>query len=307
MRIAVYGAGGVGGYFGGRLARAGEDVSFVARGRHLEALRSRGLRVKSTFGDFDVVAPVTDDPASIGPVDFVLFTVKSQDTPGAASRLGPLLGPETGVVSLQNGLGNEEAIGAVIGPDHVLGGVAYILSTIGEPGLIVHSGGPASVVFGELHHGQTDRARRLLAAFERAGVDATLSDDVQAVLWDKFALICALSGATAAIRLPIGEIRETPESWHLYETLLDEAAAVAASEGVELSEATLQRQKAFALGLEPGVYSSLHYDMTNGKPMELESLQGELLRRAAAAGVPVPVSMAVYAILRPWAERNALG
>jgi 2-dehydropantoate 2-reductase len=304
MKIAVIGAGGVGGYFGGRLAAAGEEVTMVARGRHLDAIRDHGLRVESTFGDFEVEVAAVDDPRLIGPVDAVLVAVKSQDTVTVADNLAPVIGSETAVVSLQNGLGNEEAIGEAIGLDHVLGGVAYILSTIGEPGLIVHKGGPASIVFGELDGTRTPRATRLHEALVGAGIDATLTDSIRVVMWDKFALICALSGATAAIRLPVGAIRSTPESWDLYRAMLREASAVAEAEGVELPVGALDRQEAFALGLEPGVFSSLHYDLTHDKPMELESLQGALLRRAHVVGVPVPMTAAVYAILKPWEERN---
>lgn len=304
MRIAVIGAGGVGGYFGGRLAAAGENVVLVARGRHLEAIRARGLDVESTFGNFHVDVPGTDDPSDIGTVDAALVAVKSQDTAAVSATLGPLIGPDTVVVSLQNGLGNEEIIGDAIGLDHVLGGVAYILSTIGGPGRIVHKGGPASIVFGELDGSRTPRAVRLLDALVGAGIAATLTDNIRAVMWDKFALICALAGVTAAIRLPIGDIRSTNESWKLYETLLREAAAVAGAEGVQLPDGAFERQAAFAQGLEPGVFSSLHYDLTHDKPMELESLQGALLLRAHAVGVSVPMTEAVYAILKPWEERN---
>lgn len=304
MRIAVLGAGGVGGYFGGRLAQAGEDVSLIARGAHLAALRDNGLSVTSPLGNFATDVFATDQPSAVGPVDVVLFTVKAQHTAEAADGLGPLIGPDTAVVSLQNGLGNEEIIDAAVGPGHVLGGVAYILATIGEPGTIVHSGGPASVIFGELDGGRTERSRRLLDAFRQAKVNATLSTDIRTVMWDKFALICALAGVTAAIRLPIGEIRENPASWELFGRLLREAATVAASEGVELSEETLTRQERFALGLEPGVFSSLHYDLTHGKPMELDALHGELLRRADVGSVDVPATRAVHAILRPWEARN---
>jgi 2-dehydropantoate 2-reductase len=304
MRIAVIGAGGVGGYFGGRLALSGEEVTMVARGRHLDAIRANGLRVESTFGDFHVDVTAVQDPGDIGPVDVVLVAVKSQDTQAVAGTLDPLVGSDTAVVSLQNGLGNEEVLGEAVGLEHVLGGVAYILSTIGEPGLIVHKGGPASIVFGELDGTRTPRAIRLHEVLVGAGIAATLTDDIRAVMWDKFALICALSGVTAAIRLPIGEIRSTRESWDLFRAMLREAAMVAEAERVELPAGALERQEAFASGLEPGVFSSLHYDLTHDKPMELESLQGALLRRARAVGVPVPMTEAVYAILKPWEKRT---
>ena len=196
-RIAVYGAGGVGGYFGARLARAGADVHFLARGAHLRALREHGLRVRSVTGDFQVPASATDDPADIGPCDFVLFCVKTFDTDAAAARLGPLMGDGTAVVSLQNGVENEEKLARAVGEDHVMGGAAFIFAGIAEPGVIVHSGGPASITFGELDGRATQRARRLLAMCEQAGFQAELSASISTVLWAKLAFICAQAGLTA--------------------------------------------------------------------------------------------------------------
>src|SRR5690242_20857204 len=187
MRIAVYGAGGVGGYFGGRLARAGAEVHFIARGAHLQALREHGLTVRSVKGDFKVQAPATDDPAEVGPCDFVLFCVKTVDTDAAAVRLGPLIVENTAVVSLQNGVENEEKLARAVGEDHVMGGAAFIFAGIAEPGVIVHSGGPASITFGELDGRATERARRLLATCEQAGFQAELSASISTVLWAKLA------------------------------------------------------------------------------------------------------------------------
>lgn len=305
MRIAIYGAGGIGAYFGGRLAATGADVSLIARGAHLRALQSEGLHVRSPKGDVDVALTATDDPADVGPVDVVLFSVKSRDTAEAAARLGPLLHADTAVVSLQNGLGNEEAVAAEIGRQHTLGGVVYLVSTIDAPGTVVHSAGPATLIFGELDGRRTERAGRLLDALLAAGVDATLSDDVRRVIWTKFAFICALSGMTAAVRLPIGDIRATPDSWRMFRDVLREVAAVAAAEGVTLSDDTIRGHETLAQNLEPGALSSLHYDLTHDKPLELDALHGELLRRARAHGVPVPATQAIVAILQPWAVRNA--
>jgi 2-dehydropantoate 2-reductase len=302
--VAIYGAGGVGAYFGGRLAQGGADVSLVARGAHLDALRADGLRVESVHGDFSVDLPATDDPAEVGPVDYVLVTVKSFDTDEVAASLDPLLHDETAVVSLQNGVDNEAKLAAAAGEDRVLSGVAYIFSTIAEPGVVEHTGGPARVVFGERDGRRSDRAERLLDLFESGGVDADLSTDVEADVWEKFVFICAQAGMTAATRLPVGEIRETPESWAMYRRLLAEVAAVARAEGVNLSDDTVDRWTAFAEDLDPDAYSSLHYDLTHGKRMELEAFQGTVVRRADATDVAVPASEAVYALLRPWARRN---
>src|SRR5215469_14428374 len=172
VRIAVYGAGGVGGYFGGRLAQAGAEVHFIARGAHLQALRERGLKVRSVKGDFEVQAPATDDPADVGSCDFVLFCVKTFDTEAAAARLGPLVGEGTAVVSLQNGVESEEQLARAVGADHVMGGAAFIFAEIAEPGVIAHTGGPASITFGELDGRASERAKRLLARCQQAGVQA---------------------------------------------------------------------------------------------------------------------------------------
>ena len=197
MRIAVYGAGGIGGYFGGRLAQAGADVHFIARGAHLRALREQGLRVRSVKGDFEVRAPATDDPAEVGLCDFVLFCVKTFDTDAAAARLGPLIGAGTAVVSLQNGVENEEKLARAVGEDHVMGGAAYIFARIAEPGVIVHGGGPGSTTFGDLDGRVSQRARRLVAWCEQAGLEAELSASIKTVLWAKLAFICAQVGLTA--------------------------------------------------------------------------------------------------------------
>ena len=303
-RIAAYGAGGVGGYFGARLARAGADVHFLARGAHLGALREHGLRVRSVTGDFQVPARATDDPADIGPCDFVLFCVKTFDTDAAAARLGPLMGDGTAVVSLQNGVENEEKLAGAVGEDHVMGGAAFIFSGIAEPGVIVHSGGPASITFGELDGRATQRARRLLAMCERAGFQAELSASISTVLWAKLAFICAQAGLTAAVRLPIGEIRTADVAWAAFKRLVAEVCAVAEADGSPVPQAAQDSALALAQAIEPGSFSSLHDDLVAGRPMELEALHGFVVRRAAQHALAVPMSEAVYAILRPWAVRN---
>lgn len=305
MKVAIYGAGGVGGYFGGRLARAGADVHFIARGEHLDALRQDGLHVESVFGDFDVDVPATDDPEDIGPCDYVLFTVKSFDTEDAARELDPLLHDETAVISLQNGLDNEEKLAAEIGREHVMGGVAYILSTIAEPGVLEHTGGPTTLVVGELDGTRSDRAERLLDWCDRAeGMEAELSDSIQTELWEKTAFICAHAGMTATVRLPVGDIRSQQESWEMYRRIIDEVCRVARATGVELPDETVNHWMEFAEDLGPDSYSSLHYDLVHDKPMELEALHGEIVRRGRENDVDVPMNEAVYAILRPWAAKN---
>ena len=304
MRIAVYGAGGVGGYFGGRLAQAGAEVHFIARGAHLQALRGHGLRVRSAKGDFEVQAPATDDPADVGPCDFVLFCVKTFDTDAAAARLGPLVGRGTAVVSLQNGVENEEKIARAVGEDHVMGGAAFIFAEIAEPGVILHSGGPASITFGELDGHTSQRAKRLLGCCEQAGFEAALSASIKTVLWAKLAFICAQAGMTAAARLPIGEIRTVDAAWAAFSRLVAEVCAVAEADGNPVPQAAQERALALAQAVEPGSFSSLHDDLVAGRRMELEALHGFVVRRAAQHGLAVPTSEAIYAILQPWAIRN---
>jgi len=304
MRIAVYGAGGVGGYFGGRLARAGAEVHFIARGAHLRAIREHGLRVRSVKGDFQAEAAATEDPADVGLCDVVLFCVKTFDTDAAAARLGPLVGEGTAVVSLQNGVENEEKLARVVGEDHVMGGAAFIFAEIAEPGVIAHTGGPASITFGELDGRASQRAKRLLVCCEQAGFGAELSASIMTVLWAKLAFICAQAGLTAAVRLPIGEIRTAPAAWEAFSRVVAEVCAVAEADGNPVPQAAQERAVELAQAVEPGSLSSLHDDLVAGRRMELEALHGFVVRRAARHGLAVPMSEAVYAILQPWAIRN---
>lgn len=307
MKIAIVGAGGVGGYFGARLAQADQDVHFLARGTHLAAMRKRGLRIRSVFGDFRL-APAdthaTDDPAVIGPAHIVLFTVKSSDTESAAELLPPLLGPDTVVVSLQNGIDNEEKLAAQIGSEHVAGGVAYIFAGIVEPGVVAHTGGPARILFGEMDGRHTPRLEAFLAACQRAGIDAELTGDIQVALWTKYAFICAQAGLTAATRRPIGVLRETPPTWSLFRQVLEEAVSVGRAAGVPLPDDLVERQLTLAKGLQPNLYSSLYDDLVAGRRMELEALLGELSRRAERSGVAAPASSALYAVLLPQATAS---
>ena len=308
MRVAVVGAGAVGGYFGARLATAGADVHLVARGPHLDAIRSRGLRVHSPLGAVHAAVPATDDAAEIGPCDVVLFCVKAYATDAAAAQHLPhLVGEETAVVSLQNGIDNEHRIAAVAGDASVLGGLALIFAAIAEPGVIAHTGGPARLVLGELDGRVTERVERLQRWCAAAGIDAEISTDIQAALWHKYAFICAQAGTTAPIRLPLGEIRANPASWSLFRRLVEEAYAVARSCGVAIAPGAADERMAFAEQLEPEAFSSLHDDLVAGRPMELDALHGALVRLADEHGVDVPATATVHALLAPWAARNERG
>jgi len=271
MRIAVYGAGGVGGYFGGRLAQAGADVHFIARGAQLQALRQNGLTVRSVKGDFHVQVPATDDPADVGRCDFVLFCVKAFDTDAAAAGLGPLIGDDTAILSLQNGVENEEKLARAVGGAHVMGGAAFIFAQIAAPGVILHSGGPTSITFGELDGRASPRAQRLLACCEQAGVAAELSASIKTVLWGKLAFICAQAGMTAAVRLPIGDIRTVDAAWAAFKHLVAEVCAVAEADGSAVPQAARERALALAQAAEPGSFSSLHDDLVAGRSNPLRS------------------------------------
>jgi 2-dehydropantoate 2-reductase len=261
--------------------------------------------VSSVKGDFAVRVDASDDPAAFGPCDVVLFCVKAYDTEAAAGRLAPVLGPDTAVVSLQNGVDNEDQIGSVVGADHVLGGAAFIFSTIAEPGVIAHTGGPARIVFGERDNRRSDRVESLLAASLEAGIDADVARDINAVLWTKFAFICAAAGMTSTVRLPLGDIRESPAAWAMFRDIVAEVVALARLEGVELSDGVVDQQVGFASGLPADSYSSLHHDLTSGRRMELDALHGSVVRRADRLGLAVPASRATFAVLEPWALRNA--
>lgn len=304
MRIGVIGAGGVGGYFGARLAEAGNEVAVVARGAHLQAIRQHGLRIRSILGDATVAVAASDDPSDIGPCDVVLLCVKSYDTAAVAALLPALLGDGAAVLSLQNGVDNEEILAAGLGEDRVMGGAAYIFSSVVEAGVIEHTGGPARLVFGELDARRSPRAERLLQACRGAGIDAEIAADIRSVLWTKFAFICATAGMTAATRLPLGDLRDCPQSWEMFCRIIDEVVDLARLEGVSLPDDVSAQLVGLANGLEPHSYSSLYHDVVAGKQMELDALHGTVLARAARLNRRVPSCQAINAILQPWAKRN---
>lgn len=301
MRIAIVGVGGVGGYFGGRLAQAGHDVFFIARGDHLAAMRSHGLRVQSIAGDFwlpDVKA--TDQPAGVGPVDLVIVGVKGWQVREAAYAMQPLIGPETAVLPLLNGVDAPTELAEVLGTEHVLAGLCRIIAYRAAPGVIVHAGvNPPSIDFGELDNRHTPRLERIQAALEGAGIRAFIPDNIHVALWQKFMLICAWSGFGAATRAPIGVWRSLPETRPLVERCLQEVVDVAAARGVMLPDNAVSAMMAFIDSMPYEGTASLQRDIMSGQPSELASQNGALVRLARAAGVPVPVNEMLYAILLP--------
>lgn len=307
MKIAVVGAGGVGGYFGGRLAQAGFDTTFIVRGATLQALRARGLRVDSVKGDF-VLEPVsaTDDPAAVGQVDAILLAVKAWQIPEAAKNLGPMLGSETMVVPLENGIDAPEVLMPLVGREHVAGGLCAIVSFIVEPGHIRHAAFDPLVMFGELDNSRTARVERLREAFTQAGVNAQVPEDIRHSMWTKFLFIAVMSGIGALTRVPVGVWRESPELREVVTQSLREVVAVASARGISLGddavEKTWQRYDAMA----PDATASLQRDMMEGKPSELDAQLGAIVRLARESGVSVPVTSIVYHALLPQ-ERAARG
>jgi 2-dehydropantoate 2-reductase len=303
MRIAVIGAGGTGGYFGGLLARAGEDVTFVARGAHLEALRTRGLTVESRLaGTFTVPVQATDDPGEIEPVDLVLFCVKTYDTDAAAESIRPLVRPDTMLVSLQNGIDNEERIARAVGRSPGIGAAAYVVSAIREPGVVAQTAGPGKIVLGELSGGASMRTQRLHATLQRAGIAAELHHDIRVVLWQKFLFICAFSGVTALTRLPIGTVLADPVTKALFRGTAEEVEAVARAGGIDLPANCVEQALATAAAVEPWGRGSLYGDLVGGRRLELESLNGEVVRRGREYGVETPLDFVIYAALRPYVD-----
>jgi 2-dehydropantoate 2-reductase len=303
MRIIVMGSGGTGGYFGAKLARAGDDVTFVARGAHLAALRANGLRVKSAVeGEWTVRAPAVERVNGLPPADLVLFCVKSFDTEEAASLIRPVVGPETGVLSIQNGVDNEEKLGRVLGAGHVLGGAVRVFATIESPGVITHTFG-GHLTFGEMDGRVSERARAFLASCQRASIPAELVTDVARALWDKYVFLTTHAGMTALIRCPAGVLRAVPEVRELYRRIATEIVSVGRAAGAPVDDSLLdQGMMKFLDGVAPNAYSSLHHDLTQGKRLELDALHGHVVQLAERHGVPAPTVFAVYAALRPYRD-----
>ena len=303
-RIAVYGAGALGAYFGGKLASAGADVQLIARGNQLAALQAGPLRVKSLNGDFETPIRTTDEPAEIGPCDAVIVCVKAYHMEQVAAALGPLIGEDTAVVPVQNGILHIETLQQAIGPGRVLGGAAFLFASVPEPGLVVHSAGPGAITFGELDGRISERATRLASALSDSGIATELVDDIESRMWAKFVYICAHAGMTAAAHAPIGPIRDTAPAWAMFRRLLEEIVELAQAEGVALDPGTADGLIEFAASLEPDSLSSLYVDLEAGRQTELESLHGFAVERGERHGLELPMNRAVYSVL---AARIAAG
>ena len=324
MRIAVIGVGGVGGYFGGRLAQGGNDVVFVARGRHLAALRERGLLLESGLGNASIRnATFTDDVASVAPCDAVLLCVKLWDVEAAARAVAPLVATGGVVIPFQNGVDAPDILRRVLGPQHVIGGVAYIAATIREMGVIAHTGTMARLVIGAFDGGLFPPTRRGAppppegaSALERsggahaavsfrdacaaAGIDAELSADITRALWDKFCFLAAMSGCTAMARQPIGIIRADPDLRAAFEAAMREAWTLGRARGVPLADDYMSRQMAFTDGLPANMRSSMLNDLVAGNRLEAPWLSGAVARMAVESGTAAPVSAVFFAAMKPY-------
>jgi 2-dehydropantoate 2-reductase len=309
MRFAILGSGAVGGYYGAKLARAGHDVTFIARGAHLRAIRERGLQVRSPMlGDFTVTARAEDDTSRVGPVDVVLVAVKTYDNPTALPMLPPMLGPSSVVLTVQNGVDSAGEVAAVVGEGPVLGGTTYIATALAEPGVIEQTGTHRRIVFGEVFGPlprTTERVRRIHEALAGADIQSDAVGDGRIPIWEKFIFLVSLAGFTGAARLPIGPIWADPVIRAQFLEGCREVERVARAEGVPVAADRVQQIEAYVAGIPGTMRSSLLIDLAAGKRIEVEALQGSVVRRAQRTGVPVPIMTTLYAVLKPWATPPA--
>jgi 2-dehydropantoate 2-reductase len=302
MKIAILGSGAVGGYYGARLAQAGHDVTFIARGAHLAAIRERGLQIKSAaLGDFLVHAAAEEDTARVGPVDLVLFAVKTYDNPTALPLLRPMLGPSTAVLTVQNGVDSAGEVAAAAGDARTLGGTTYIATALEAPGLIVQTGTHRRIVFGEAF-GElprlSDRVTTIHEAFEGAGIESYPVEDGRVPVWEKFVFLASLAGFTGAARLPIGPVWGDPFTRAQFLAGCREIEAVARAEGVPVAADVVDRIVPYIDAIPGTMRSSLLMDLQAGKRIEVEALQGTVVRRGAARGVPTPIMSTLYSVLK---------
>ena len=304
MRIAIVGSGAVGGYFGAKLAQNGQDVTFIARGAHLAAIRNHGLRVRSTkLGDFLVKAPAEHDTHAVGPVDLAIFTVKAYDNASAIPLLTPLVGSQTVVLTLQNGVDSVDQVAEAVGDAHVLAGTTYVATALEEPGLIVQTGVHRSIIFGEAFSARgtlTPRVQAIADIMAPADIQVTPVADGRVPIWDKFVYLAPFAGFTGAARLPIGELWKHAHTREMFYAAAREVAALAAAEGVQISPNRFETLKEYMDNIPATTRSSLLIDLEMGKRIEVEALQGAAVRRAARHGIPMPIINALYAVLKPW-------
>jgi 2-dehydropantoate 2-reductase len=299
MKIGIMGAGAVGAYYGALLVRAGHDVAFIARGKHLEAMQENGLRVKSYFGDFHLPAvQATDDPAEVGPADLILFTVKTYDAVSAAEAMLPMVGPQTSVVAMQN-MDMSAQVGEIIGFEHILGSVTYVFSAVEAPGVISQTSNFHRIIFGEFSNEPTPRAEAIRAVLERSGATIILSDDIQKELWSKLLVISPLGGVSSVVRVPAGDYRSVPETRNMLINAMKELESLARARGVNLDKDVVAQKMQFVDNLEPGAITSMQRDVLAGRRSEMEELVGMVCQMAEDAGISLPTYQFIYAALKP--------
>jgi 2-dehydropantoate 2-reductase len=303
MRIVIMGAGGLGGYFGARLAAAGNDVAFVARGAHLAAIKQNGLRVTSARGDLhllDVVA--TDDPSTLAPADVVMIAVKLWDTETAAETVKSLVRPGTAVVSFQNGVSKDAALARILGREAVIGGVGQIGVVIASPGVIAHTGTMAKLTFGELDNARSARVESLLATCTAAGIDAEIADDINLATWQKFAFLVGMSACTASMRSTLGPIRANPQTRDFLRDVIGEVVAVGRALGIPLAENFAEQRMAMIEALPPQMTASMQGDLARGNRLEVPWLSGAVVEMGKQVGLSTPLNRAVFDILALYAN-----
>ncbi len=305
MRFAFIGAGAVGGYYAALLARSGQTVHVIARGAHLEAIRARGLRVVGPLGDFTVPLGAENDPAQVGPVDVVVLAVKTYDNATAIPLITPMIGPATVVMTLQNGVDSAEDVAAAIGEARTIAGATYIATALESPGLIRQTGTHRRIVFGECFGSPREISARVAALepiLKAADIQAEAVADVRPAMWEKFAYLAPFAAFTGASRLPMGALRSDPFSEKMFFGAVNEVANVARAHGVVLPGGHLDRLRAYVASVPAATRSSLLIDLSLGKRIEVETLQGSVVRRGEATGVPTPIMATIYAILKPYAD-----
>lgn len=299
MRIVIVGAGGVGGYYGGLLAHAGYDVTFIARGDHLRAIRANGLQVQSVHGDFEIrPAQATDNPGGVGPVDLTFFTVKTYDTDSAAVLMRPLVGPNTAILPLQNGVESAAQLSHHFGKEAVLGGLTQVVAYVAEPGVIRQESRFRRIVFGELDGRETPRLKAVLEALVRSGAEAEATDNIDKALWTKLLFIASYSGITSVTRAPAGPVMASAEARSLLNQAMREVEAVARAKGISLDEDVVGKTMAFCEKLDPTATSSMQRDVASGRRLEHDALNGAVVRAGRETGIPTPVHEFIWTCLK---------
>jgi 2-dehydropantoate 2-reductase len=299
MRIAAMAAGAVGAYFGGRMAAAGHDVAFIARGAHLDALRKDGLTIRSVHGDLQLPKiNATPDPGTVGTVDIVLFAVKLWDTEIAAEMAKPLVGADTRVVTLQNGVDSYERVSAILGKDHTIPGTAYIAAVLGGPGLMLHTSKFATMRCGRIDGSKDEKLDAFVAAAKAAGIDIQPQDDMNRERWQKFIFLSSMAGVNCMMRQPIGKVLADPDTRAFYRKLMEECLAVGQKSGAKVPSSWVDDRMSFSDNAPPGMKASMLHDLEAGNRLELDWLTGKIVALGRELGVPTPASDAVYAAVK---------